>query len=264
MKLACQEGLLPGANFAEKVKNAEVLGFEGIELIGRGLADRKDEVKAAFANSPVKPSSICAGFRGCPLDANKAERDLAWNDIKALLRLSGELGTVGLIMVPIFGPPRIPDLTPFAPPTQLEKDLFVELLKDAAKVAAEAKTFILVEPLNRYETHLLRKLQHAVEICERVNHPNVVIMADFFHMHIEEEDTPAAIKAAGKWIQHVHLADNTRMQPGTGDTDFAAGFAALKKIKFDKYMALECGITGPDRADALKKCVRYLKKCIKG
>ena len=259
MKLACQEGLAVGAGLTEKLDNLAEAGYEGIEFGGAGLAERIGEIRTATAQHTVKPSTICAGFRGCPLDADRKERERASEDIHALLRTAGELGMVGLIMVPIFGPPRLPDLSPLASAVQLENDLMLKLFDDWGKTAQEANTFLLLEPLNRYETHLIRTLKDATEVCRKVGNPNLKIMADFFHMSIEETDINAAIREAGPYIAHVHLADSTRQLPGYGHTDFRGGFAALKEIGFDGYMALECGNPDTDRQAGLKKSADYLK-----
>ncbi|MCC6485843.1 MAG: sugar phosphate isomerase/epimerase [Armatimonadetes bacterium] len=261
MKLSCQEGLLPGASLEDKLTNLKRFGYEALEVWGAGLGDRVSELSAASKTTNVPVGSICAGFRGCPLDATKAERDLAWNDIKDILKAAGKLGSVGVIMVPVFGPPRLPDLSPLQDAVSLELELFVAQLKDAAPVAADAGTLILIEPLNRYETHLIKTLEDAVRVCERVDHPSVRIMADFFHMSIEEADIPAAIRKAGDWIAHVHLADSNRLLPGLGHTDFRSGFAALKDIGFDGFMALECGVPEPAN-DSLTKSAQYLKSCL--
>ena len=77
----------------------------------------------------------------------------------------------------------------------------------------------------------------------------VALLSDFFHMHIEETDSPQALRDAGSQVTHVHVADNTRMEPGTGDIDFPATIAALRDIGFDGYLAYECGISG-DSDDA--------------
>ena len=77
-------------------------------------------------------------------------------------------------------------------------------------------------------------------------------------MSIEEANIPQAIQEAGELIWHVHLADSNRLLPGWGHTDFKAGFQALKKTDFDKYMALECGIPGAPEVD-LPKTVEYLR-----
>ena len=260
MKLACQENRAPGETLAEKLEKLEAYGFEGIEFWGHQLWERESEIADALARSPIKASTVCAGLRGCLLGAEPEERRQAVLDIRRLLPVVDAIGAVGLIVVPIFGPPRIADLTPLAGAADLERDLLVALLKEVAEGLDQdgVEAWVLLEPLNRYETHLLRTLDDAVEVARRVGHPKVKIMADFFHMHIEETDTPEAIRRAGDYIGHVHLADNTRLLPGTGDTDFAAGFAALKEIGYDGYLALECGVPGDPEVE-LPKCVQYLR-----
>lgn len=259
MKIACQEGLAVGTTLPEKLDNLAAAGYEGIEFWGGGLWERVTEIQQATANHTVKPSTICAGFKGCPLDADKKERDKASEDIHRLLNTAGELGMVGLIMVPIFGSPRIPDLSPLATSIQLEKDLLYKLMEDWAITAEKAGTYVLLEPLNRYETHLIRTLEDGVEVCKKVGHPALKIMADFFHMSIEEAHIPNAIRKAGDYVAHVHLADSNRQMPGLGHTDFSAGFAALRDIGFSGYMALECGNPNPDKQAGLQESADFLR-----
>jgi len=259
MKLASQEGLTPGRDLAEKLDNLAKYGYEGIEFGGGGLEERQDEIIKATENHPVKPSSICAGFRGSPLDADRSQRELAMSDMKKLLEVAANIGAIGLIMVPVFGGPRLNDLSPYKNAIQLEKELLVVLLKELGEHAAQVGSIVLVEPLNRYETHLLKKLDDAVEICQKVDNPNVQLMADFFHMSIEERNIPESIKKAGSYIKHVHLADSTRLLPGYGHTDFESGFAALKEIGYENYMALECGVPGPGEVE-LPKSAKYMKQ----
>jgi len=263
MKLASQERLVSGRDLAEKLDNLAEYGYEGIEFGGHGLEERQNEIIKATENHPVRPSSICIGYRGWLLDSDKAQRDLAMSDMKKLLKVSANIGAVGLIMVPIFGKPRINDLSPYKSAIQLEKELLVVLLKELGDYAAQVGSIVLVEPLNRYETHLLKKLNDAVEICKQVDNPNVQIMADFFHMGIEEQNIPESIEKAGSYIKHVHLTDSTGLLPGYGHTDFKSGFAALKKIGYENYMALECGVPGPAEVE-LPKSAKYLKECLFG
>jgi sugar phosphate isomerase/epimerase len=259
MKLACQEGLCPGATLADKLANLEKWGYEGIEFGGGGLWDRVDEINAACGASSVKASSICAGYRGCPLDPSKAERDMVMEDCKRLLKTAGEIGAVGLIFVPIFGGPRFPDLSPYAGAVELEKRVLVEMVKELADVAAANKTLLLLEPLNRYETHMLCRLEHAVEIIELAGAPEgLALMADFFHMSIEEPHIEVSLREAAKYVRHIHLADSIRWLPGYGHTDFRPGFAALREMGFGDYMALECAVPGPPEED-LPRCAQYLK-----
>jgi sugar phosphate isomerase/epimerase len=258
VKLACQEGLVPGRNLREKVEKLAQWGYEGIEFWGSGLAARVEEIKAACAGMPVQPSTICAGYRGCPLDPDPAQRRLAIEDAKQLLQVAGEIGAVGLIFVPIFGGPRIPDLSPLADAVTLEKRLLIEICRELGEAAAQAGSLLLLEPLNRYETHLLCRLEQAVEICREVNNPHVKIMADFFHMNIEEPVITDSLRQNGEWIAHIHLADSQRWLPGYGHTDFRAGFAALREVGYQGYMALECHVPGPAEVE-LPKCAQFLR-----
>jgi sugar phosphate isomerase/epimerase len=82
-----------------------------------------------------------------------------------------------------------------------------------------------------------------------------------FHMHIEEPDLPAAIRACGDVIAHVHLADSTRREPGSGSTDFPGVMKALKEVGFAGYMAFECGLSGPAE-QVLPRSAAYLAKLI--
>jgi len=260
MKLSIQEGMIPGNTLEEKFKLALRFGFEGIEFSGDKLREDKEKVKKikkVASKSKVKPSTICSGFRGSLLSNKKEERELAVCDIKELLSIGQELGVVGLVLVPIFGGPKIPDLSPLYSTWELEKKMFIEQLYELGKHLKQVDQILLIEPLNRYETHFINRLEQAVEICKVADNPQIRIMADFFHMNIEERDVAESIEKAKDFICHVHLADSNRLLPGQGHTDFAGSFAALKRIGFKDYMALECGISGK-KEEELPKCVKYL------
>jgi len=259
VKLASQEGLVPGHSLAEKLTNLQQWGYEGIEFGGPEIWERTDEINAALANSSVTASSICSGYRGTFLDPDPEERNIALRDSQKILAVAGEIGATGMIFVPLFGPPRLPDLSPYADAVELEKRLLVEIVKILAEAAAENNTLALLEPLNRYETHLINRLEQAVEIIQAAGDPpGIKIMADFFHMNIEEPHIEESIRAAGDYIAHIHLADSIRWLPGYGHTDFRPGFQALADIGFDKYMALECSVPGDPYAE-LPKAAEYLR-----
>jgi len=258
MKLACQELLTPGASLQEKADNLAKWGFEGMELWGDNLKPRIAEIRQALGGA-VKLSSICAGYRHAPLNADKEERDQALADTKELLSIAGDLGGAGLIVVPIFGSPQVPDLSPVKSAVELETDLLCAYLDEAGAHAEKVGAKIFLEPLNRYETHFLNRVEQGVELCKRVGNPAVQVMADFFHMNIEEPDIPAALRGAKGYLGHVHLADSHRTQPGLGHIDFKSGFAALKQIGYDGYMAFENYPFWGDPNVELKKSADFLK-----
>ena len=164
------------------------------------------------------------------------------------LELSAALGAIGVLVVPIFGRALIPDLSPYATALELERALLVAELGEVAKLAESSGSQVFLEPLNRYETHFLNRLEQGVEICQTVGSPRVRIMADFFHMQIEEADIPASLRAARDYVVYVHVADSNRKQPGRGHLDLRPGLAALKEVGYDGYLGVECGLIGPVEA----------------
>ncbi|MCW8132152.1 MAG: sugar phosphate isomerase/epimerase [Planctomycetota bacterium] len=263
MKIALQLGLIPGTAVSEKVKWCKDHAVDGIEISAWNYkVDQIPQALKDFENTEVPVVSICGNASFDFLDPDPKKRRASMDESKKYLELAGKLGAVGQIVPPIFGPPRINDLSPLKDAVTLEKELLTELCKELGEHAAKHKTMFLLEPLNRYEQHLLRKQADGVEICKRCGHASVAVISDFFHMHIEETNTPQAIRDAGTYVRHVHLADNTRMEPGTGDIDFVAGFKALAEIGFDGYMAYECGISGDDKGKSLEKSLAYVRECI--
>jgi len=128
-----------------------------------------------------------------------------------------------------------------------------------AAYAAERGTNFLLEPLNRYEQHFLKTQAEGARVIEEAGNPEGIgLLSDFFHMHIEETSTPDTFRKYGKYTKHVHMADNTRKQPGSGDIDFEAGLGALKEIGYDGYLSWECGLLG-DPKEALTNSVKFVR-----
>ncbi len=266
MKLSCQEGLIPGDTFVEKLRNLERYGFEGVELNGSKLTDPAGfaERKAALKDSPVRASSICGGAPAELVHRDPAKRQVCADALKKQLDYAAELGCVGYITVPIFNSnDRLPDMSPWKTRGELEREMLVAMLQTLASYAETAGAAILLEPLNRYESNSLPRQKDGASVVRTLNSPGVRLMSDTFHMHIEETDSPAALREVGDAIGHVHLADNTRLEPGTGDIDFRAIFVALKAVNFGGYMAFECGLSGK-ADDVLPRSVAFLKERLAG
>jgi len=98
---------------------------------------------------------------------------------------------------------------------------------------------LFYEPLNRYETNLFNTLAAGCAVIDSLDTDNVYLLADLFHMNIEEADLPAAIRAAGKHVGHVHFVDSNRRAAGLGHMDHAPIVQALLDIGYDGYLCAE-------------------------
>ena len=259
MKLSCQEHLLPGDGILEKWTFARAAGFDGIELRGTGdWNGRMEEFRSARERGAVF-SSVCLISDRFIGDFDAEIRREAAEHMKDLLSGIAELGGTGAVTPAAYGlaSKRLP---PFTVPRTEEEDrrVLLEALEELGEHAEREGTLVLLEPLNRYEDHMLNRVDQAVELCEAVGRPSVKVMGDLFHMNIEEDDLGESIRAADGHLAHVHLADSSRLQPGTAHTDFAGAFGALGEIGFEGFMAMECGIRGNPEG-ALPESVRHLR-----
>ncbi len=262
IKLSSQESLGVGETFEDRCRSLADLGFQAIEIWGRDLIGKPENVDKfgeILDRIGLKVSVILVGYRGSLLAHNRDDRENAFNDIIELLKIAGTLQAIGLIVVPIFGPPQLPDLLPLMDTIELEDKLLIKYLKELGPIAKENNTNIILEPLNRGETHYLNTIEHAVKLIKSADVDGIMTMGDTFHMNIEERNMYQSVKEHSKYIAHIHLADNTRLEPGTGTIDFKRLFDVLKEGNYPNYVSLECRFSIEDRGRALAKTVEFLK-----
>jgi D-psicose/D-tagatose/L-ribulose 3-epimerase len=133
-----------------------------------------------------------------------------------------------------------------------EYTLFVEAVQTLAKEAARLQVKLVIEVLNRYESHLVNTASQAVTFVSDVGADNVGILLDAYHMNIEEPDPAAAIRTAGSRLWLYHAADSNRQAVGHGHTDFIAQMAALADVGYRGPVIMECTAPGPDPFSAIK------------
>lgn len=138
-------------------------------------------------------------------------------------------------------------------PTTDEWKRGAEAHHQMAERASKNDIQLALEPLNRFETYFLNTADQAAKYCEMVDHPAFGIMYDTFHAHIEEKDQVAAVNRLGKMINVLHVSENDRGTPGTGQIDFHAIFAAVKASGFDGWVVMEAFGSGvPEIAAATR------------
>lgn len=122
-------------------------------------------------------------------------------------------------------------------------------LNELGRHAEEHGVTLIYEPLNRYETNLINDLNTGVAFIRTLTTNQVMLLADLFHMNIEERSLPESIRAAGASIGHVHFADSNRRPIGMGHTAMDEIATALKAIGYSGYISAEAfPYPDPDRA----------------
>ena len=131
------------------------------------------------------------------------------------------------------------------PPAQAEYDNVAHALTAAAKHAKSRGILFGIEPVNRYENHLINTGWQAVEMIERVGADNMFIHLDTYHMNIEEKGAANGILDAREHLKYIHLSESDRGTPGCGTCDWDEVFAALAAIGFKGGLAMESFINMP-------------------
>ena len=131
------------------------------------------------------------------------------------------------------------------PPTDAELDNVTRTLSAAAAHAKSLGLLFGIEPVNRYETHLLNTGWQAVEMIKRIGAENMFVHLDTYHMNIEEKGAAQAILDAQEYLRYIHLSESDRGTPGMGTVDWGEIFVALRAINFSGGLAMESFVNMP-------------------
>lgn len=144
------------------------------------------------------------------------------------------------------------------PPTEDEKSRSADILFKAAEYAASANIVLAPEAVNRFECYLYNTMADLKTMVERVDHPNLGAMYDTHHSNIEEKSQYEAIKTIAPYLKHVHISENDRGTPGSGQVNWNDAFRALKEIKYDGWLTIEAFSTIiPEFANAINVWRNY-------
>ncbi|MGB3151539.1 MAG: sugar phosphate isomerase/epimerase family protein [Maribacter sp.] len=219
------------------------IGYNGVEFfIGspevsayRKLGKHAQDIGLAVTAVTV------VGAEGNPIDPSPSVRAKAFEKIKWAIDRSHDLNAEFLC-----GPFHSAFGT-FAEhaPQEREYDWSAEILNRAGAYAQGTNLFLGVEALNRFECYLCNTMDQLKYLLEKVHHPHVKGMFDTHHANIEEKNSGEAIATIAPYLGHVHISENDRGTPGTGNVSWDESFSALAKIGYDGWYTIE-GFTRND------------------
>ena len=120
------------------------------------------------------------------------------------------------------------------------REQFIDIAAKAAGYAANHGVTIVIEPLCRHDSNFIRSLAEGADIVDAVKHPNLRLLADFWHM-IHEEEPPSEIVRWKHHLEHVHLSElgMDRGEPGRRGDDLRPYLAALREAGYTKGVVIE-------------------------
>ncbi len=218
---------------------ASQLGYDGVELhLRRPSQISRDEVKKLADTHglgiPTLGTGMAATLEGLTFsDPDPEIRRRAVTRIKEHIGLAAHLDsavTIGSINGRLGNDPE---------KRRLRREGALDCLRECSKAAAEAGVTILLEPLNRYECDYLNTQEEGLRVIREIGVPSLKLLADTFHMNIEEANITASLRTVGPELRHVHLADTNRQAPGYGHLDVRGVLRVLREIGYEGYLSFE-------------------------
>jgi sugar phosphate isomerase/epimerase len=253
MRIAIQEDMLPGRSIVEKLHNARMLNFSGVEFWAPGLTERVPEIAAALEQTGVLAAAVNLGRRDGYLSPDLHERERGISEMRQAMTDAVDIGAEHVVFVPHFGGPRMPDLTPYRSPIELESEMMIWLLRTVSDLAYAIGVELDMLPINRYETYFMNRLEQAALFRRKIkDHPHVKIAAGLFHMAMEETNLFEAMRTHGKHIGYIHLSDSNHRLPGQGMMDFSGTAEVLREIDYHGWLTYSCGEPGNNHSRAAR------------
>ena len=213
-------------------------GYDGIEFAAEPYTTDQDRMVELLKQYQLTCTSLCGIFpEERDLTAGEpaaAERAVAY--IRDSVDFAVKVGAPYLIVVPSpVGRTEPPAGHAFG---ELW-DNAVKNIRAAADYAQSRGVRLAIEAINRYETYFANTLTKAYRLVREIDHPAVGIMADLFHMSLEENNMGASLRMIADRLMHVHIADNTREAAGLGSTDFKELLYVLRDIGYQGPLTME-------------------------
>ena len=217
-----------------KIKAA---GYDGVEIpLFEGEPTHYKMIKAELDKQGLKCTTVTVvGPEHNPISPDAAIRAAAVERHRWAIDCSAALGAETML-----GPFHSP-LGVFTGdgPTADEKKWGADTLRKAAEYAKQAKLMLAIEYLNRFECYFLTTAVDAAALVKSVDHPNFRTMYDTFHANIEEVRPCTAIRAVAPYLAHVHISENNRGTPGTGQVNWFESFRSLREVGYDGWLTIE-------------------------
>lgn len=218
------------------VKRLSKFNYDGIELIGEPKEVNVRETKQLLKKNGLEVSSICGIYTSERdlINANEKIRRNAIRYVKDCIEMAASFNAKVVIVVP-----SAVNKTRSMAPFDMEWNWAIESLREVGEYGAELSVILALEALNRFEAYFVNRMDQLLRLMKDANSKNVRVMADTFHMNIEEVDLAKAVRKVDKNLVHVHLSDSNRQAVGMGHIDFHSIVKALKDISYDRYLTME-------------------------
>ncbi|MBN1675600.1 MAG: TIM barrel protein [Kiritimatiellae bacterium] len=243
---ACIEMLFQEVPFLERIAKAKEAGFSHVEFWCWWEKDLP-AVKQKLAETGMQVAVFQGNREGTMIDPCDQQKYV--DGVLKSMEAAKELGAKALFcLTDVLGPDRtvVPPPHPIA---EAQKEgAILEVMAKLAPEAEQAGVTLLMEPLNTLVDHAGYHIHHsqiAWDLHAKIDHPNVKVLYDIYHMQIMEGNIIQTLRRNFDAIGHIHVADVPgRNEPGSGEINYGNIAKVLKNLNYDGIVGFEYEPTG--------------------
>ncbi len=244
-------------DFLDRFEKASKAGFKGVEYLfpygwpKEELRERLNKFGLVQVLHNLPPGNWQAGERGIACLPGREEE--FQEGVGKAIEYAKTLGC-----------PRLNCLVGKRPQgisSEKVRQTLIDNLRFAAAALDQEGLQLLIEPLNDHDIpgFYLVHTKDALQLIEEVNHPNLYLQYDIYHMQMMEGNLAKTLLNNLSRIKHIQLADLPgRHEPGTGEINFPYLFRMIDEAGYDGWIGCEYIPTGNTEA-GLKWIEPYLK-----
>jgi len=238
-------------------------GYDGVEVAwippehpfytGRDI--NVIEIKKICDYENLEIASICP-FYPDPYDissVSESKRRIGVDYVKRIIDVACEINAGIVVLVPS---------AVFTQPSGAFSEIWSSCLKSLRELESyigETDVKIALEPITRFLTHFVTRVDQATGLVNDAKVSKIGVLADVFHMNIEEKSIEESLKQSRDYLAHVHVSDSNNFVPGTGHLNFDTIFKVLSELNYDGYVSAELGVDLSEAADAAEMTIKFLR-----
>lgn len=234
--------------------------YDGIELMVRDphLLDRRQiERSASACHLEIPLLNTVALFDNdglCLMDARKETREEAVSRIERVIDLGETLGaqvSIGKVRGQLNQ--RMSE--------KVSMGYLVDALMRLTEYASKKQVILALEPIARILCNNINTIEEGIAFVELINSEHFRLMADVFHMNLEEKSMEAGFYQAKPFLSYVHVSDSNRLAPGRGNLNFNLIIDSLKDVAYQGYLSAEIR-QFPSQDIAIAETGKFLKELL--
>ena len=225
---------------ADNFEKAERAGFDYYEPSASAIAGMTDAAFASFRDRVLASKIRCRSFNGLIRSGHVVGPDVNLDAISQYLDTTLDRCKQLGAKIAVWGSASSRNV----PDGFSREEAWSQMktyLKRAGEIAKSKQIVIGIEPLRKQESNIINSGAEALKLLTEVNHPNVQMIIDYYHMRMEKEDSEI-VRKAREHIVHIHFANPTgRKWPKSADEDpeYHRFFQIVKEVKYEGGISIE-------------------------